>query len=129
MGGILGIVSEYNPFHNGHLMHLNYSKDLTKADFTIAIMTGNFVQRGEPALLDINLRTKAAVNCGVDLVLSLPLPYCIATAEKFALAGVTVLDSLKSLDSIAFGSECNSPEKLKESARNLKTPDFDELVS
>lgn len=123
-----GIIAEFNPFHNGH-KHLVDSLKKDGDSTVTAVMSGNFVQRGEPALLDINLRTKAAVNCGVDLVLSLPLPYCIATAEKFALAGVTVLDSLKSLDSIAFGSECNSPEKLKESARNLKMPDFDELVS
>ena len=123
-----GIVAEFNPFHNGH----KYLVDSLKKDGyspVTAVMSGNFVQRGEPAILDVNLRTKMALKCGVDLVLSLPLPYCISTAEKFALSGVTVLDSLKTLDMVAFGSESNSPELLKACAKNLKTLDFNVLVS
>lgn len=123
-----GIVTEFNPFHNGH----KYLVDsLKKDDNTIvtAVMSGNFVQRGEPAVLDVNLRTKMALTSGVDLVLSLPLPYCISTAEKFALAGVTVLDSMNCLDSIAFGSESNNKALLFDCAKNLKSPEFDALVS
>lgn len=123
-----GIVAEFNPFHNGH----KYLVDSLKKDdnsTVTAVMSGNFVQRGEPALMNVNLRTEAALNSGVDLVLSLPLPYCISTAEKFGLAGVTVLDSLNCLNSIAFGSESNSPELLKECANNLKSLDFNLLVS
>ena len=123
-----GIVTEFNPFHNGH----KYLVDSLKTnDNTIvtAVMSGNFVQRGEPALFDVNLRTRMALISGVDLVLSLPLPYCISTAEKFALAGVTVLDSLNCLDSIAFGSESNNKALLFDCAKNLKSPEFNILVS
>ncbi len=123
-----GIVTEFNPFHNGH----KYLVDSLKTDdntIVTAVMSGNFVQRGEPAVLDVNLRTKMAINCGVDLVLSLPLPYCISTAEKFALAGVTVLDSMNCLDSIAFGSESNNKDLLLDCAKNLKSPEFNIVVS
>ena len=123
-----GIVTEFNPFHNGH----KYLVDSLKTnDNTIvtAVMSGNFVQRGEPALFDVNLRTRMALTSGVDLVLSLPLPYCISTAEKFALAGVTVLDSLNCLDSIAFGSESNNKSLLFDCAKNIKSPEFNALVS
>ena len=123
-----GIVTEFNPFHNGH----KYLVDSLKTDdntIVTAVMSGNFVQRGEPALFDVNLRTKMALISGVDLVLSLPLPYCISTAEKFALAGVTVLDSMNCLDSIAFGSESNDKKTLFDCAKNLKLPEFNTLVS
>lgn len=92
-------------------------------------MSGNFVQRGEPAILDVNKRTRMALESGVDLVLSLPFPYCSATAEKFALSGVTVLDSLNCINSLGFGSESNNKEMLLECAKNLKTSDFNLLVS
>lgn len=123
-----GIVAEFNPFHNGHKYLVDSLKSVENSLVT-AVMSGNFVQRGEPAVMDVNLRTKMALNCGVDLVLSLPLPYCISTAEKFALSGVTVLDSLHCLDRVAFGSESNSPELLRECAMNLKSLDFNQLVS
>ena len=105
MGGILGIVSEYNPFHNGHLMHLNYSKDLTKADFTIAIMTGNFVQRGDTSLVDKWTKTEMALKAGIDLVIELPTVYATSSAENFADGAVKILDSLGIVDYLSFGSE------------------------
>ena len=105
MGGILGIVSEYNPFHNGHLMHLNYSKDLTKADFTIAIMTGNFVQRGDTSLVDKWTKTEMALKAGIDLVIELPTVYATSSAETFADGAVKILDSLGIVDYLSFGSE------------------------
>ena len=71
MAGILGIVSEYNPFHNGHIRHLEISKQLTKSDFTIAVMSGNFIQRGDTALVDKWTRTEMALKSGVDLVIEL----------------------------------------------------------
>ena len=104
-----GIVTEFNPFHNGH----KYLVDSLKSDgvsTVTAVMSGNFVQRGEPAVINVNLRAEAALNSGVDLVLSLPLPYSVLTAEKFAFSGVNILDSLNCLDSIAFGSESNNKE-------------------
>lgn len=123
-----GIVAEFNPFHNGH-KYLADSLKQDDASVVVAVMSGNFVQRGEPALIDVNTRANAALSCGVDLVLSLPLPYCISTAEKFANAGVTVLDSLNCLDAIAFGSESNSPKLLVECAKKLGTPEFNKKVS
>ena len=105
MSGILGIVSEYNPFHNGHLMHLNYSKDLTKADFTIAVMTGNFVQRGDTSLVDKWTKTEMALKAGIDLVIELPTVYATSSAENFADGAIKILDSLGIVDYLSFGSE------------------------
>ena len=85
MSGVLGIVSEYNPFHNGHILHLKKSLELTKADFTIAIMSGNFVQRGEPSLIDKWSKTEMALRQGIDLVIELPTIYAISSAENFAM--------------------------------------------
>lgn len=119
---------EFNPFHNGHKYLIDSLKQ-TEDDTVTAVISGNFVQRGEPAVLDVNKRTEMALECGVDLVLSLPLPFCTSTAEKFALAGITVLDSLNTLDFIAFGSESNSPELIKECAEKLRSAEFDKLVS
>ena len=123
-----GVVVEFNPFHNGHKYLIDSLKQ-TEDDTVTAVISGNFVQRGEPAILDVNKRTEMALECGVDLVLSLPLPFCTSTAEKFALAGITVLDSLNTLDFIAFGSESNSPELIKECAEKLRSAEFDKLVS
>lgn len=123
-----GIVAEFNPFHNGHKFLVDSLKQNENSIVT-AVMSGNFVQRGEPALFDVNLRTKMALNSGVDLVLSLPLPFCISTAEKFAFSGVTVLESLNCLDSIAFGSESNNKDLLFDCAKNLKSPELNTLVS
>ena len=122
-----GIVAEFNPFHNGH-KYLVESLKQNENDTVTAVMSGNFVQRGEPALADVNLRTEMALESGVDLVLSLPLPYCISTAEKFALSGVTVLDSLNCLDSVAFGSESNNKEALFDCAKKLTSPDVENKI-
>lgn len=84
MGGVLGIVSEYNPFHNGHIMHLKKSLELTKADFTIAIMSGNFVQRGSTSIIDKWSKAEMALRQGIDLVIELPTIYAISSAENFA---------------------------------------------
>lgn len=84
MGGVLGIVSEYNPFHNGHILHLKKSLELTKADFTIAIMSGNFVQRGSTSIIDKWSKAEMALRQGIDLVIELPTIYAISSAENFA---------------------------------------------
>lgn len=123
-----GIVAEFNPFHNGH-KYLVDSLKQNEDDVVVAVMSGNFVQRGEPAILDVNKRTKMALDSGVDLVLSLPFPYCSSTAEKFALSGVTVLDSLNCLHSLGFGSESNNKEMLLNCAKNLRTKEFNSLIS
>lgn len=105
MKKILGIVAEYNPFHNGHLYHLNESKRRTDADYTICVMSGNFVQRGEPSIIDKWSRAEIALRNGVDLVIELPLVYSISSAENFAYGSISLLDKLGIVDYISFGSE------------------------
>ncbi|AKI98255.1 hypothetical protein IX53_04300 [Kosmotoga pacifica] len=103
---------EYNPFHNGHLYHLQKAKELIEPDVTIAVMSGNFVQRGEPAIIDKYARTEIALEAGIDLVIQLPLVYSIQDAGGFALGSVWTLNLLKVSD-IVFGSETNNLRLLK----------------
>ena len=107
MSNVLGIISEYNPFHNGHLHHLNESKKMSHSDYSIAIMTGNFTQRGEPSIVDKWSKTKMAIESGIDLVIELPTVYSISSAENFATGAIKILDSLGIVDYLSFGSECN----------------------
>ena len=102
---LLGLIVEYNPFHNGHLYHLQKSKEITKATHTIAIMSGSFLQRGEPALIDKYTRAEMAVKNGVDLVVELPTLYACQSAEIFSHGAITTLNSLNCVNSICFGSE------------------------
>ena len=116
---VLGIVSEYNPFHNGHLYHLQASHALSGADCVVAVMSGNFTQRGEPAIVDKWARTEMALLCGVDLVIELPCIYAMSSAEYFAFGAVKLLDSLGVVNMMCFGSEAGSLEKLSETASIL----------
>ncbi len=102
---ILGLIVEYNPFHNGHLYHLKKSLEVTNATHTVAIMSGYFLQRGEPALFDKYTRAEIAVKNGVDLVIELPTLFACQSAEIFAHGAVATLNSLNCIDSICFGSE------------------------
>lgn len=102
---VLGLITEYNPFHNGHKYHLEKSKEITKASHTIAVMSGNFVQRGEPALFDKWDRSSIAIKEGVDLVIELPTIFSCNSAEFFASGSINLLDSLNIVDYICFGSE------------------------
>ena len=125
---VTGLIVEYNPFHNGHTYHLQNSLEKTNADASIAVMSGNFIQRGEPALFDKFSRAKAAVESGVDLVVELPSIYASQSAELFAKGSVSLLNSLGCVDSICFGSEegnidalyliasilCSEPKEFKE---------------
>ena len=111
----VGLVTEYNPFHNGHLYHLNKAMELTGADISVAVMSGDFVQRGEPAVLDKYTRASMALNSGVNLVIELPVNYAVSSAESFASGALTVLDYIKA-DSIAFGSESGDIERLSKLA-------------
>ena len=113
---VLGIVAEYNPFHNGHLYHLRASRDLSGAGCVVAVMSGNFTQRGEPAIVDKWARTEMALMCGADLVIELPCVYAMSSAEYFAFGAVKILDSLGVVDTISFGSECGGIEKLQKIA-------------
>ena len=114
----VGLVTEYNPFHNGHLYHLNKAMEITGADISVAVMSGDFVQRGEPAVLDKYTRTSMALSSGVNLVVELPVNYAVSSAESFATGALKVLDHIKA-DSIAFGSESGDIEGLSELAHIL----------
>ena len=109
----IGIISEYNPFHNGHLYQIRKAREAFGEDCAvIAIMSGNFVQRGEPAVLDKWSRTRAALLCGVNLVIELPAVYATAGAELFASGGVALAAATGICDALVFGSECGDLEPL-----------------
>ena len=109
---VLGIIAEYNPFHNGHLYHLLKSKEEAKADSVIAVIGGNFTQRGEPSLLDKWTKAEMAIANGADLVIELPVLYTISSAENFADGAIKILNSLKIVDTISFGTETEDLNKL-----------------
>lgn len=116
---VVGLITEYNPFHNGHKYHIEEAKKLTGADYVIAVMSGNFVQRGTPAAIDKYSRTFMALRNGVDLVLELPVCYATGSAEFFAHGAVSVLDKLGVVDYLCFGSECGDIELLAKAAELL----------
>ena len=109
---VLGIIAEYNPFHNGHLFHLEESKKKCNADYTVAVMSGNFTQRGEPALIDKWTRAHQALSNGIDLVIELPTLYSISSAENFAEGAVKMLSSLGIVNYLSFGSETSNLDSL-----------------
>ncbi|NEZ46027.1 nucleotidyltransferase [Clostridium niameyense] len=109
---ITGIIVEYNPMHNGHLKHINETKKITNCDGLIAIMSGNFVQRGLPSILDKWTKAKIALLNGVDLVIELPTLYSLSSAEFFSFGAINILNSLNVVDNICFGSEIGSTENL-----------------
>lgn len=110
-----GIVCEYNPFHNGHIYQIEETRK-NGATHIVAIMSGNYVQRGDVAMIDKFARAKVAVNHGVDLVVELPVVYSLSSANFFARAGVMMLGALGCVDGISFGSECGDIELLKNAA-------------
>lgn len=105
MSKVLGIIAEYNPFHNGHLYHLQKSLHDTGSSYSIAVISGNFTQRGSTSLVDKWTKTEIALKNGIDLVIELPLLYSISSAENFAEGTIKIFDSLKVVDYISFGSE------------------------
>ncbi|MEA2088079.1 MAG: nucleotidyltransferase [Candidatus Caldatribacteriota bacterium] len=105
---ILGIIVEYNPFHNGHLYHLFKAKEITGADYVVAVMSGNFLQRGEPAIIDKWARTEMALNAGVDLIIELPFVFSTQDANGFAFGAIKLLDSLQIIDYLCFGCETDN---------------------
>ncbi len=108
-----GIIVEYNPFHNGHLYHLKQAKQISNCDCLIAIMSPNFVQRGEPAIIDKWTRAQHAIKQGVDLVIELPVAYATQSGDTFAKGAVNLLKLLQ-VKSMVFGSECNDLDLLKQ---------------
>lgn len=120
----LGIIAEYNPFHQGHLYQLEQAKLLTGATKVVVVMSGNFVQRGIPAIIDKYARTKMALSHGADLVIELPVCYATASAEAFAYAGISILDRLGFVDYVCFGSECGDVKLLEHLADILLEEPF-----
>ncbi len=116
---VVGIIAEYNPFHQGHALHLREARALTGADYVVVVMSGNYVQRGTPAMFDKYTRAEAALRCGVDLVLELPIPSASASAEYFALGAVTLLTKTGLVTDLCFGSECGSLSDLQRIAELL----------
>ena len=126
-----GIVCEYNPLHNGHIYHLNETRRLSGADALVLAMSGNFVQRGEPAILDKWERARLAVSAGADLVLEIPTLYCLADAGRYAKGGIGTLKALGICDFISFGSESGDLESLSLIAERLadNKEEIDRLIS
>ena len=116
---IVGLIAEYNPFHNGHQYHIEKAKEITGADAVIVVMSGNFVQRGAPAIMPKHLRAEMAIKAGASLVLELPVCYATGTAEQFAYGAVSILNSLGCIDAICFGSECGDINILSDLAKIL----------
>lgn len=123
---VVGLITEYNPFHKGHEYHISKAKELTGADNTVVIMSGNFVQRGTPAFMDKHTRASIALNHGADLVLELPLPFSCSSAEYFALAAVSLLDRTGVVDYICFGAETDNLSLLEEIASILVNAKIDD---
>jgi len=116
---IAGIIVEFNPFHNGHDFHIKKTREITGCKYIIAVMSGNFVQRGEPAICDKWRRTEMALNLGVDMVIEIPVPYVIAGADYFARASVGLLAKTGIVDCLSFGSELGDLSILMEAGQIL----------
>jgi len=124
---LTGIICEYNPFHAGHQKQIDIIRGRFGGDCGIVcLMSGNFVQRGAPAILEKSLRAKAAVLCGADVVLELPAQYALSSAEGFAAGGVKILSGF--CDTLCFGSESGNAKSLMAVAEKLLSPDFPEAL-
>lgn len=121
-----GIICEYNPMHSGHAELIRQTR-CAGATHVAAVLCGNFVQRGEPAILSKWARARQAMTAGIDLVVELPLPWAVSGAEKFALGGVSLLNAIGT-DWLCFGSECGAAEPLERAARVLLQPELGEAV-
>lgn len=126
---ILGLIVEYNPFHNGHIYHIQRSKDLIKPDITIAVMSSSFVQRGEPAIINKWIRSQQAIEYGIDLVIELPFVYACQSADYFAKGALDLLYHAGVTD-ICFGSECGDIHVFKEIAITINNNEkqYNQLV-
>lgn len=120
---VAGIIVEYNPFHQGHKYHIKKTREITNADYIVAVMSGHFMQRGTPAICDKWNRTKMALKGGVDLLVELPLCYSLRSAEYFAQASMRLLDALGIVDDVVFGSEYGEIDILGDIAKLLITDD------
>lgn len=124
---ICALICEFNPFHNGHKYLIDKLKAL-EYDHIIAIMSGNYVQRGEPAIISKKYRTEIALECGVDLVVEIPTIWAVSNAQTYASAAVDIANSLGCVDFLAFGSECGNIECLKKILIEVKKPEFSAVL-
>lgn len=127
---IAGIIAEYNPFHTGHAYHIQKTRELTGADYIIVVLSGDFVQRGAPALYSKHLRTRMALLGGADLVFELPSTHACESAEFFAQNAVGLLDGLGCVDILSFGSESGTIEPFLKlgSFLSAETPEYQNLI-
>jgi len=122
---VAAIIAEYNPFHSGHKYQIDKVRELLGPDTAIiAIMSGNYTQRGELAIADKTVRARAAIDCGVNLVLEIPFPFSMSSAEFYAGAGVSIANSSGVVDYLVFGSECGNVELLNSIAKNMLSEQF-----
>lgn len=115
----VGIICEYNPFHNGHKLHIEKTKNALNAECVVCLMSGNVVQRGDVAIFDMNYRAKKAVENGADLVLEIPPRFVLTSAQFYAYYGVYILNALNGIDYLSFGSECGNVEELDNELKNI----------
>lgn len=124
----VGIIAEYNPFHNGHLYHLEKIKEMYPDEVVVLVLSGNFTQRGDVSVIDKWKKTEIAKKAGIDLIVELPLAFAIQSADFFSYGAITILESLK-VDKVVFGSECDDIEFLYTIAKvQIENEEFDTLV-
>ena len=125
-----GIVAEYNPLHTGHVYQMNKARQISQADCIIVVMSGNFVQRGEPAVIDKYARTRAALKAGADIVVELPVYYALSSAENFARGAVLTLNEMKAA-SICFGAETDNADRLAKISRTIisESPEYKAILN
>ena len=124
----IGIIAEYNPFHNGHIYHLKKIKELFPDSRLVLVLSGNFTQRGLPSIINKWDKTKIALQYGIDLVIELPYPFATQSADIFAKGAIEILNEIN-CDYLVFGSESNNIEELKELANiQIKNPELNKLI-
>lgn len=125
-----GIVAEYNPLHTGHVYQMNKARQISQADCIIVVMSGNFVQRGEPAVIDKYARTRAALKAGADIVIELPVYYALSSAENFARGAVLTLNEMKAA-SICFGAETDNADRLAKISHAIisESPEYKAILN
>ena len=128
---VVGLITEYNPFHNGHKYHITKAKEITGADYVVVVMSGNFVQRGTPAIIGKYTRTEMALKIGADMIFELPVHFACASAEYFAYGAVALLNQLGFVDCICFGSEAGDISLLQPIADILsdEPQDYKQLLN
>lgn len=124
---ICAVICEFNPFHNGHKYLMDKLKTL-KCDHIVAIMSGNYVQRGEPAIISKKVRTEIALNLGADLVVEIPTVWAVSNAQTYSAAAIDIANALGCVDFLGFGSECGSLELLRNILNIMKTPEFKRIL-